>query len=85
MWMEKIATTADSEVRRGSIERAKFIREQILNVFSISRIQQLHGFDPSALDEQERLLPADLDDADTRSPSELVIATELRRADADSG
>jgi len=84
MWISKIVMAADPEVKRNSIERAEFIRAQILMLFSPSRIKQLRGFDPSALDEQARSLPAEPDETAIRAPSELIIATEVRRPNGDA-
>ena len=83
MWMRKIATAADPEVKRNSIKRAEFVSAQILKLFSRARVHQLHGFDPSALDQQAQSLPEEPDDAATRAPSELIIATEVRRLNGD--
>ena len=72
MWMKKIATTVDPEVRRNSVPIAKFLLKEIMERLSPERLDQIRDFDTEAIENYERALPASEQDA-VRSAVEVEM------------
>ena len=62
LWMKKIVTTIDPEVKRNSIPIAKFLLSVIMSSFSPGRVAKFVGLDPTVIEEEERGLPIEAED-----------------------
>ena len=58
MWLNKVATTVDPEVKRNGLPIVKFLLDEIVTRFPHERLGKIDNFDPKAVEEYERSLPA---------------------------
>jgi len=79
IWLRKIGTATNPEVKRNCIEKLQFLRSEILKLFTQGRLDQLQDFDPSAPDQYERTLPPASPDELARAVSEVTLSSELRK------
>jgi hypothetical protein len=76
MWMKKITTTKDPEVKRNSIPVVRFLMEAIASNFSEERLKELVDFDPQDIDEEERVAPQCAADEFSGGMREMDIVQE---------
>jgi len=67
------------EVKRNSIPVARFLLEAIVSNFSQERVEQLVNFDPTAIEEEERIASALPTDDFSRGIREMDIIQERQR------
>jgi hypothetical protein len=72
VWLKKVQTTPDPEVRRNSIPIARFLADEIMRRFTPERLKEIKSFDLTKLDEEERAAPQAIDDF-SRGVSEIEI------------
>ncbi|MGD0458404.1 MAG: hypothetical protein ABSC21_11760 [Terriglobia bacterium] len=74
MWLKKIATAADPEVKRNSLPIAKFLLDEIVTRFPDDRLREIRDFDPGAVEDYERSLPAAQGEDFCRGVTEMEIS-----------
>ena len=74
MWLDKIATTPDPEVKRNSLPIAKFLLDEIVTWFPHDRLREINNFDSRTVEDYERSLPAAQGEDFCRGISEMEIS-----------
>ena len=75
-WWEGIQTSVDPEVKRNGIKIVKFLFEEIGRNFSPERLNEIRNFNPNAIDDLERSLPAISEDDFSRGVTEIVVESQ---------
>ena len=75
MWLRKISTTSDPEIRRNGLPIAAFLYQQLILNFTQDRLDKIRDFDPVAFEEMMRDAPEEAEDQFIRGPEEIVAAS----------
>ena len=73
LWVRKINTTVDPEIKRNAMPIAAFIYGQLVTNTTPERLQKIRSVDPKGFDEMMRSTPDPEDDDFTRGVSEITM------------
>jgi hypothetical protein len=73
MWMQKISTSDDPEVKRNGMPILAFLYHQLILNFTQERLEKIQNFDPASVEEMIGNIPADDQDALSRGYDEQAV------------